>query len=227
MSRRILAFAAVLMLALALNACVTAGEPDPALEDPNLQVTRAVETVYAQLTMTVSAMQAAATATPSPTPLPSPTATLPPSPTPTEIPTETPLPPVAQPAEGASASNDGTPCYRANLEMETIPDGTTFYAGTTFTKMWRLKNTGTCNWNKDFSLRFIDGDLLGAGAAIPLTAETIPPFGYVNVEVEMKAPDKAGTYRGNWMITSDDGKIFGIGPQGRGWFWVEIKVIEE
>ncbi len=231
MQQKILIFMAIALSLILFSACNGANE-SASPEEPNAKVTNAVQTVYAQLTQTLSAMEQNATATP--------TATSEPTATPTEIPpTETPTPMLdtptpegnqtdqgAQAGAPASSSDDGTPCYRANLEYETIPDGTEFVGNRTFTKVWRLKNTGSCPWRSDFSLRFVNGDLMGAGASIPLTAEDIPTWGFVNVEVEMKAPNKVGTYRGYWMITSGDGKIFGIGPTGEGWFWVEIKVIE-
>jgi hypothetical protein len=40
----------------------------------------------------------------------------------------------------------------------------------------------------------------------------------------LKAPDAAGTYRGFWMLKNADGALFGIGANGDGDFWVDIKV---
>jgi len=38
-------------------------------------------------------------------------------------------------------------CDRAQFISDvTVPDGTTFAPGATFTKTWRLKNSGTCTW---------------------------------------------------------------------------------
>ena len=34
----------------------------------------------------------------------------------------------------------------------TIPDGTYINPGASFTKIWRLKNTGTCAWTTQFAL---------------------------------------------------------------------------
>lgn len=236
-----------LLLVLSLTACNGAAQTTPTV-DANAKVTEAVLTVYAQMTQ-------AATEAPPPTAtntaVPSPTPTIV---QPTQIPTEVPAEEAGdqeggEAGDGGDAGDDaggavptstlvptnppaptenpeaGMPCYRANLEYETIPDGTEFYPGRKFTKMWRLKNTGSCTWNENFFLKFVDGDLLNAPANVRLTNERVPTWGFVNVEVDMTAPAKTGTHKGHWMIVSDDGKIFGIGPEGEGWFWVEIEVI--
>ncbi|MEA3349152.1 MAG: NBR1-Ig-like domain-containing protein [Chloroflexota bacterium] len=210
----------------ALSACKGSSQAEPTV-NPELKVTSAVQTVYAQMTE-------AATQVP---PTPTSTNTVEPTPTPTMEPTETPTNTTAPAEDGAAtteatpkpqptSASDGMPRYRANLEQETIPDGTEFYPGQSFTKMWRLKNIGTSTWTKDFYFRFVDGDLLGAPSVIHLT-ESVPTWGYVNFEVEMTAPIETGHYKGYWMITSDDGKIFGIGSEGSVWFWVDIEVVEE
>jgi len=236
------------LLALSVSACQGAAQTTPTV-NPNAKVTEAVLTVYAQMTQS-------ATEAPPPTPtntlVPSPTPTIV---QPTQIPTQVPADETddqdtgeaggggdaggegggAAPTATTAPTNPppptekpeaGMPCYRANLEYETIPDGTEFYPGQEFTKMWRLKNTGTCAWNENFYLRFVDGDILNAPANVRLTDERVPTWGYVNIEVDMTAPAELGTHKGHWMIVSDDGKIFGINPDGAGWFWVEIKVIK-
>jgi hypothetical protein len=118
------------------------------------------------------------------------------------------------------------PCLRANLEYLLIPNNSRFPVEKTFTQMFRLKNTGTCTWNHSYELRFVQGDLLNAGAAIPITNTEIPTWGYANVEVKMRAPGKPGHYKGYWMIKSDTGKLFGVGPSGSSWFWFEIDVFD-
>src|SRR5262245_14395652 len=48
----------------------------------------------------------------------------------------------------------------------TIPDGTKFLAGETFTKTWRLQNRGTCTWTSDYMLVFTSGDSMGSTTAV-------------------------------------------------------------
>jgi hypothetical protein len=175
-------------------------------------------------------------------PTATPTEEIPPTETPTNVFVETltvapaeggdagnaaaPPPTVAPPPTAAPASGQ-QPCLRANLETETIPDGTELYQYKEFTKVWRNKNTGSCTWNSNYVLRFITGDLMNASSTIPLTENDVPPWGFLEVEVPMRAPKETGTYRGDWKIVSDTGKIFGFGLDGKGTIWVEIVVIDD
>jgi len=55
------------------------------------------------------------------------------------------------------------PCYRAQFITDiTVPDGTKYAPGTAFTKVWRLKNTGTCEWDTSFDIAYESGELMGA-----------------------------------------------------------------
>ncbi len=238
MQKKIFMITAVILLISGVSAC--ASQPAATSEvSHGEQVTFAVETVYAQIALTSAAAEAMATPTPVPTNTPEPTLTptiVIPTPTPTDVFSDTTTDgaddeadtavddtPAQEPTQPPSA---GMPCHKANLEYETIPDGTELAPEVKFIKVWRIKNVGSCTWNKDYSLRFYDGDLLGAEASILLTDEDIPTWGYANIEVPMQAPAKSGVYKGYWKIVSDTGKIFGVGPDGKGWIWIEIKVIE-
>ncbi len=107
----------------------------------------------------------------------------------------------------------------------TIPDDTSLQPGTTFKKTWRLKNIGTCTWNANYKLVYIDGDPMGVTGAIKLTSANIPPNGTLDVSVTLKAPLDPGTYQGYFKIRAQDGTIFGIEPSGVNAFWVLINVI--
>ena len=232
-------FILFLLTVVLLSSC-TPAEETALPEDPGLKVTAAVQTVYAQVALTSQAEAALATATPTITLEPTFTPTMPP---PTETPTnvfvgtltsapaegEQPsadVPPTQppQPTAAPQQGNSGIPCLRANLEYETIPDGTRMPVERTFTKLWRIKNTGSCTWNNNYAARFVDGDLMGAGATIPITDVDIPTNGYLMLEVEFTAPSTPDSYRGSWMLVSDDARLFGLGPNSKGWFWVEIEV---
>lgn len=105
----------------------------------------------------------------------------------------------------------------------TIPDGTSFKAGDTFTKTWRLKNIGSTTWTTDYSLVFVSGEQMSAPASLKLP-KSVAPGGTVDVTVNMTAPAAAGTYRGNWQLKTAAGVLFGIGAAANKPFWVEIKV---
>src|SRR5438128_9993406 len=48
----------------------------------------------------------------------------------------------------------------------TVPDGTTYNAGDSFNKVWRLKNIGTCSWTTDYTLVFSSGEQMGAASSL-------------------------------------------------------------
>jgi hypothetical protein len=223
---RKLTIASILLLSLALAAC-GGGEQ----EASSAVLTQAAQIYSDSLTQTAAVAPPTATAT-----IAAPTATntiAPPTFTPTVTgtpPTSTPLPPT--PTQGAGGNtggggnNSGTGCLRAELTYETIPDGTRIEITENFQKRWVLKNVGTCTWNQDFSLSFVQGELFGTKAAQAFADFTdlveIPPGERIDITVPMRAPDTEGTYKGYWMLRSADGILFGLGPDGRAWFWVEI-----
>jgi hypothetical protein len=89
----------------------------------------------------------------------------------------------------------------------TVPDDTEMEPGQDFIKTWRLRNTGSCDWESGYALNFVAGDQMGAPASVP-----VPPTAAgstVDVSVEMTAPDDPGTYRSNWRMQSDEGTVFG------------------
>ncbi len=205
----------LLLSAVLLGACGSSNNTNT-----DAIMTEAAQIAFQALTETAAAAPPTATFTPIP---PTPTNTPePPTPTATlegEQPTL-----AASPTPLQQSSTSGIPCLRANLEYESIPDGTEIYANSPFTKVWRLKNTGSCTWNHDFAVIWIQGDLMGAETVVEFTDKAIAPGEYAMVEVSMRAPDKSGFYKGYWMMRGD-GAIFGIGNGGREWFWVDIQVL--
>ena len=148
---------------------------------------------------------------------------------PTPVVTNTPLPtatPYIPPATAIppTATAIPIPCYRASfIEDVTVKDGTSFIAGTAFTKTWRIKNTGTCAWTKDFKIYFHSGNALGAAASVAFPA-AVNPGGTVDLSVAMTAPSSTGDFTGNWMLKAANGTIFGVGAGGNAALTVVIKV---
>ena len=98
----------------------------------------------------------------------------------------------------------------------TVKDGTTFNPGSGFRKTWRLYNNGSCTWNSGYKLEFVSGDRMnGNTVTIPTT---VKPGNTVDVSVDLTAPSKAGTYKGNWQMRSPQGASFGQV------IWVNIRV---
>jgi len=134
----------------------------------------------------------------------------------------------AQPATATAAPSGPTAAPAGADQAEfvadvNIPDGTVFAPEQTFTKTWRIANTGETTWTTAYALVFIDGDLMGAEASVPLSEE-VAPGKEVELSVDMIAPDKAGTYISYWKLKTPDGKIFGFGSTGSEAIWVKIEV---
>lgn len=89
----------------------------------------------------------------------------------------------------------------------TIPDGTDFEPGETFTKVWQLRNSGTNTWTQDYGLAFFGGEQMSAPAVVPLTGN-VSPGATVDVSVDMTAPQSGGTYTGFWKMQNAAGEFF-------------------
>lgn len=155
------------------------------------------------------------------TPSPTPTVTL------TRTPTVTPGGPTLTASPTPSASPTPPPaasCDRAAYVSDiTVPDGTTFTAGSNFTKIWRLKNVGTCAWTNTYTLNFKSGDQLNGPLSVPLP-QAVAPGQTVDVPVNLVAPLFDGNYRGNWILKNGSGVEFGIGSGYKSTIYVEIRV---
>ncbi len=104
-----------------------------------------------------------------------------------------------------------------------MPDDTVFQPAAQFTKVWRLKNTGTCTWTKNYRLVLTSGDLLGGVNNMPLPNE-VAPGQSIDIAMNFIAPLFDGDYRGNWLIRNEKGELFGTSVTANKPFWVDIKV---
>jgi photosystem II stability/assembly factor-like uncharacterized protein len=149
---------------------------------------------------------------------PAPPATLTPLPplTPTPTPITPPPPPV-------------TPlgCDRASFVTDVnVPDGTTFAPGAAFSKTWRIKNSGSCTWTRDYKVMYYSGEVMNAQTAVNMPLYVYPGE-TVDLTVNMVAPASPGSYRSYWVLANANGTMFGIGPDASNPFWVDIKVAGE
>ncbi|MBN1303694.1 MAG: hypothetical protein JXA13_04600 [Anaerolineales bacterium] len=144
------------------------------------------------------------------------------SPTVSPVPTNTPAP---THTPFANSTPVPVPCNRASFVADVnYPDGSEVDAGTNFTKVWRLKNNGSCTWTSGYRVIFDHGDQMNAPANIQLTSGSVAPGGTVDISMDMKAPGSAGEYEGHFMLRSADNIVFGINSDGQGSFWVNIIV---
>ncbi|WP_347275451.1 NBR1-Ig-like domain-containing protein [Candidatus Kuenenia sp.] len=88
----------------------------------------------------------------------------------------------------------------------TIPDGTVMSTGQSFTKTWKIRNSGPTSWT-GYSLAFVGGNQMGAPdfVSVPVT----PPGATVDISVPMTAPKDAGSHLGNWQMRTANGEFFG------------------
>ncbi len=197
----------ILLLFTVLTAC-SSPENETALEETR-QFEEALETALAA---TLTSAYVDETALPEETAVPdatdpAPTATLPPLPTPTDA---------AAPTSAVPTNTPQTPCYRAELIEENIPDGTHFRGGEFFYKTWIIRNTGVCAWTPEFRWVLVEGEDFGVPTEIEL-ARTVLPGEDLVVTLEMKTPALPGNYKGTYEIWTDEGGS--VTPLG---FWVLV-----
>lgn len=117
-----------------------------------------------------------------------------------------------------------TRCDAASFVSDvTYPDGTNVALGGSFTKIWRLKNTGTCTWTTSYALVFVSGERFNAASAVSIPTN-VGPSQTVDLAVNMTAPNQTGRYRGFWKLRNASNVLFGIGPAADSNFYVDINV---
>jgi hypothetical protein len=189
MNRTFLSIATLVVLgALLLSAC---GGPAPSATPTPVDLlafsTSVASTVIADLTQNA------------PTITPTPEATSTPKATSTSL-----LP------ASTNTSAQPTPAGCANMKFVsdvTIPDETQLAIGSTFTKTWRVQNTGTCEWTTGFRLVFAYGEAMsGQSVAIP---SVVPVGQQVDISVNLKVPNKPSKLTGVWRLFDDKNQPFG------------------
>ena len=104
----------------------------------------------------------------------------------------------------------------------TYPDGSTVAVGSAFTKIWRVKNTGTCTWNTSYSLVYVSGERFGASNAVALPG-SVGPGQTVDIPINLTAPNRSGNYVGYWKLRNPSGALFGVGNSDAS-VYVDIRV---
>jgi hypothetical protein len=115
----------------------------------------------------------------------------------------TPAPPISASPATTSTVVAGTDCQPAVKYVAdvTVPDNSKFEKGAAFTKTWRVKNSGTCDWPADTVLAFASGNKLGAPDSVPVGV--VKAGETKDISVNMKAPNQdAANITGKWQIKS-------------------------
>jgi hypothetical protein len=182
-----------LLVTLILSAC---NLPSKNSGSSNAAMTAAAQTVAAQLTAIAPVI----------------TATVP------VIVTSTNTPGLVPPTASATSLSPATAiCDGAQFIADvTVPDDTVFTSNQTFTKTWRLKNTGTCSWTPSYSVAFSDGNSMN-GPATQALSGNVNPGQTIDISVNLTAPAAPGNYTGNYRLRNAAGLLFSK-------FYVQIKV---
>jgi hypothetical protein len=89
----------------------------------------------------------------------------------------------------------------------TIPDDTVLASGEEFVKTWLVKNSGTCNWEDDYTLRNTDGLPMGVS-----TIQALFPArsgSEVEITITFTAPIDEGRALSKWQAHDPEGNPFG------------------
>ncbi len=101
----------------------------------------------------------------------------------------------------------------------TIPDGTEMSRGQSFTKIWKIKNTGTTTWTSGYKWAFVSGSQMSGPDSKSVSG--VSPGSTYDVSVNLIAPTSPGTYTGYWRMKNASDQWFGTKC------WVNIIVIED
>ncbi len=216
-SRRLMLI--VLALAVFVSGCLnrTPQTPQPTAVSPEQIETQVAQQVAEQLTQV-------ALSQPSPTPLP-PTDT--PLPTEAPLPTDTPLPTVDAGNQQPSPSPTPVPPLPTNTPalptatLKPLPtatpvplackvisqnpsNGKTLKPGKDFDVTWTVQNVGSASWDPDEAdYRYTSGDKFYKYEVYDLP-KRVRPGEKVDLVVDMRTPDKEGTYKTTWELIQGD-----------------------
>jgi hypothetical protein len=238
--QRFLPFFILLLASLACQAAGSIWDGSQAKDGPasDNAATQVAGYIYAGVTMTAQA-GAPPTQTPSQSPpvpqiLPAPTqkqAQLSPLPPALITPTEALVAKLPTPTEQPPAAITASACkYSAYLDAENVPSGKEIPLNHKFTKSWKIRNTGTCDWTPDFSFVCMTNcDNFKAPNAVMLANRNIPPKGTIEIHIDLQAP-KGDTFVRKLTTATffirGAGKIIGMQPDGKTPFTVTIKPVD-
>ncbi len=105
----------------------------------------------------------------------------------------------------------------------TYSDGAVVGRGSDFTKIWRLKNVGTCTWTTSYAIVYISGEKFSAPNSVSLPG-SVSPGQTIDIPINLTAPSQDGRFRGNWKLRNASGILFGVGTSADSNFYVDVNV---
>ncbi|XP_021615252.1 protein JOKA2 isoform X2 [Manihot esculenta] len=90
-------------------------------------------------------------------------------------------------------------------------DGTMMASSTPFTKIWRMRNSGSIVWPQGSRLVWIGGDRFSHAdsADLEIPADGVPVDGELDIAVDFTSPELPGRYISYWRMASPSGTKFG------------------
>lgn len=133
-------------------------------------------------------------------------------PTPIPAPVVTPTPPPC--IDGMAYVAD------LNYDDKNMKSPPVMQPGQKFSKAWRIRNSGTCNWNADFALTYVRGNTAAArmGGQDMKVGHVVAPGQTIDISVPLVAPQAPGVYQGFWQMKNSKGARFGET------IWVGIRI---
>lgn len=129
--------------------------------------------------------------------------------------------PISTPTIPRPANEPGCTNQAAFVSDVTVPDNSVINAGESFTKTWRISNTGTCVWAWDYTLTHYSENRMGAPDEVPL--DITYPGQTIDISVDLTAPGSPGTYRGNFVIENPEGLIMQVDEDSRLWLIIKVE----
>ena len=124
------------------------------------------------------------------------------------------------PTQAAPANPSGCSDSGAFVADVTVPDYAQFEPGAAVHKVWRVRNTGACTWNGQYTLVFAKGSQMDAPDSIPL--DVTAPGETLDIVADMTAPASDGNYRADFEIHAPGGAAIPIDTST--YLWVIITV---
>jgi polar amino acid transport system substrate-binding protein len=127
-------------------------------------------------------------------------------------------PPTAVPSATAVPTATPQPCLDGmqfvqdlNLPDNNMRNPPPVNPGTAFQKGWRIRNSGTCTWQTNYYLLYVDGNTPAArmGGQATFVTQPVAPGQTFDMWVSLVAPLQPGVYQGIWAMHNSQGVAFG------------------
>ena len=109
----------------------------------------------------------------------------------------------------ATIASSKEPCKNDAMFVTdlTIPDFTKIEPNKPISKLWQIRNTGTCPWGPGYSVVFKEGHAMTTKLQHALYPAK--PDANAIIQIDMTTPSSPGDYQGYWLLYDTNGIMFG------------------